>query len=368
MLQSSLIGGSADLAAVAAGARRIQAPENSDAVARIQQALICCGFELPSSGIDGHFGDETGRAVVAFKTARNLFPNDPVVGVGTTARLDLEVAYLEGVECEDVFEQPPILASDSYFGGILDNLHPDRGIPDKILRFFELSDEFCFPLSPLFGTQVSSLLGRLVEPKFKDDYCQLQAPCTTNDFFDIANSPQPYTDFLRTHNPAVPEATIVATGSSVRPDIMRHSANLPDWYEIKPLSPSGVTEWLLKARQLNANYLGTFPYLPGKRYNPSREIELGTFFTIEGENLQIFIEPSRPALGMILYRICVRGDYVKYFNRVRLTAGILAILVALAPELLAVGATAAEVAAFVETITALAAQVGAVLPALTLAL
>jgi hypothetical protein len=36
MLHSSLIGGSADLKLVAEGTRRIQAPESSDAVARIQ--------------------------------------------------------------------------------------------------------------------------------------------------------------------------------------------------------------------------------------------------------------------------------------------------------------------------------------------
>lgn len=53
MLFSSLIGDSPALAEAAAGVRVIQAPESSDAVARIQQALICIGFELPKSGVDG---------------------------------------------------------------------------------------------------------------------------------------------------------------------------------------------------------------------------------------------------------------------------------------------------------------------------
>jgi len=370
MLQSSLIGGSADLASVAAGDRRIEAPESSDAVARIQQALICVGFELPESGVDGNFGNETSAAIIAFKTDRGLFPNDPVVGSGTTARLDLEIAYLEGVTGQDMLEDTPVLVTEPFFGGILDTIHPDRGIADKILQFFELSDEFCFPLSALFGPPflISSLLGRLVEPKIQADYCNLQGPCTGNDFFDLMNDALPYTNFLRAHNPFVPEPTIVAVGSSVRPDIIRHRDDPPEWYEVKPLSPSGVTEWLIKGKQLRTNYEPIFPYLPGRIYKPSREIILGRFSTPEGEQLEVFIETVRPALGMILYRICVRGDYVRYFNRVRLIAGILAIIAALAPELLAAGAEAAEVATLVEALTALATRFGVTIPALLPAL
>jgi len=368
MLQSALIGGSADLASVAAGTRVIKAPEVSDAVARIQQALVCIGFELPEFGVDGGFGNETGAAVVAFKTSRGLFPSDAVVGVKTTNRLDLEMAYLEGVTGENVLEETRVLVTEPFFGGILDQLHPERGIADKILQFFELSDEFCFPLSALFGPLVSSLFGRLVEPKFRDDYCTLHAPCTGHDFFDLQNSPIPYTNFLRSHNPNVPAATITAVGNSVRPDIIRHRNDPPEWYEIKPLTPSGVSEWLIKAKQLRSNYKPTFPYLPGRIYKPTSEIILGRFVTPQGEHLEVFIETTRPARGMILYRICVRGDYVEYFNRVRLIAGILAIIAALAPEILAAGAGAAEVGAMVEAITALAAKFGVNLPTLIPAL
>jgi hypothetical protein len=274
------------------------------------------------------------------------------------------MAYLEGVSGEDALEETRILVTDPFFGSILDTLHPDRGIPDKILQFFELSDEFCFPLSPLFGPLVSSLLGRLVEPKIEADYCNLHPPCAGDDFFDLINDARPYTDFLRAHNPSVPEATIVAVGSSVRPDIIRHRSDASEWYEIKPLSPSGVAEWLIKGKLLRSNYEQTFPYSPGKLYKPTREIFLGRFLTPEGEKLEVFIEAARPARGMILYRICVRGDYVKYFNRVRLIAGILAILAALAPELLAAGAEAGEVGAMVEALTALAVRFGVILPTL----
>ena len=369
MLQSSLLGESPALVAVANGAQAIQPSlESSDAVARVQQALICLDFELPVAGIDGIFGTETGAAVGAFRTSRGLPFAAPVLDAEMLALLDLEIAYCEGVTGEDVLDEPAVLSKDPFFGGILDDLHPDRGIPDKILRFFELSDEFCLPLSPLVGSQVASLLGRLVEPKFQKDYNKLQGISPGNDFFDLANGPKDYTDFLRAHNPTVPEATIASTGGSVRPDILRHRGDQPEWYEIKPLSPTGVRDWLAKAIKLRYNYSGSFPYAAGRLYTPSREIELGRFWTPEGEHLQVFIEPRRPALGMILYRICLRGDYVKYFNRVRLVAGILAILVALAPEILAVGAAVGEVAAYVELLTALAAKYGVTLPILLPAL
>lgn len=372
MVHSSLIGDSADLVSVSQGGRTIRAPERSDAVERIQQALVCVGGVLPQFGIDGGFGNETGIAVSAFKTNRGISPNDPVVGRQTIARLDLELTYLENWEdlvVDDVQNEPRILASDPLFGGILDHLNPDRGIPDKILQFFELSNELCFPMSALVGPLVSSLLGRLVEPKVANDYCSLHTPCTSADFFDVVNSPAPYTDFLRAHNPQVPESTIVSIGASVRPDILRHRpGSQEEWYEIKPMSPSGMAEWLVKAKQLRDNYQPEgrprFPYKPGKSYTPSRELLLGRFVTPEGESLEVFIEPRRPVPGMILYRICVRGDYVAYFNRVRLIAGILAILAALAPELLAAGTEAAEAGAFMEALTSLAARFNVIIPVL----
>ena len=65
------------------------APVRSEgtAVRKVQLALIAAGHNLPS-GADGKFGPETGRAVVRFKTARGIMPNDPVVGPKTITALD----------------------------------------------------------------------------------------------------------------------------------------------------------------------------------------------------------------------------------------------------------------------------------------
>lgn len=80
------------LEACLAGQHRMLAPESGPAVAKVQQALVDLGFPLPGNGADGNFNDETGAAVTAYKTDRQIFPNDPVVGPGTMASLDAEPA------------------------------------------------------------------------------------------------------------------------------------------------------------------------------------------------------------------------------------------------------------------------------------
>ena len=78
------------LEACLAGEHRMMAPETGPAVRKVQQALIDLAFALPVHGADGRFSDETGAAVTAYKTDRQIFPNDPVVGRGTMTSLDAE--------------------------------------------------------------------------------------------------------------------------------------------------------------------------------------------------------------------------------------------------------------------------------------
>ena len=81
------------LEACLAGEHRMMAPETGPAVAKVQQALIDLGFPLPVHGADSTFSEETGAAVTAYKIDRQIFPNDPVVGPKTMARLDGEPAF-----------------------------------------------------------------------------------------------------------------------------------------------------------------------------------------------------------------------------------------------------------------------------------
>ena len=66
-----------------------QGDPNFKSVEKVQQALQWIGFlqEPPN----GSFGPSTCAAVTAFKTARELYPNDPVVGPKTAAQLDKEI-------------------------------------------------------------------------------------------------------------------------------------------------------------------------------------------------------------------------------------------------------------------------------------
>jgi hypothetical protein len=353
VLVSSLFAGNADLELVAANRRRLQAPEESESVALLQQALVNLGFELPEGGVDGRFGPETGDAVHAFKADRGVLPSDPIVGRGTMERLDLELSFLDGADDTRFAGDARLLAGEPLTAGVLDAVHPDLGIGRILLDILEHDDEFCFSMSMAIvdAPLIAGFVGRLVEPKIAADYCLVAGPCSpVDDFADLLNSAAPYKLFLGAHNTAVSPAVIDAVGSSVRPDLLTHRPGVvPEWYEIKPLSPAGVTAGLVKGVTLKSNYGGNgLPYLPGKRYKPSREILLGRFITPPPflESLEVYIEARRLLPGLIFYRLCVRGDTVRFFNRVTVVAGLLAIIAALAPELLAVGAAAEEVAAF----------------------
>jgi phosphatidylserine/phosphatidylglycerophosphate/cardiolipin synthase-like enzyme len=101
VLRSARLAGDDTLAAVVAGRLRlgaagtapIPAPvvSSGPAVLKVQQALIDVGIPLHQFGADGTFGSETGTAVATFKTAKNIYPNDPVVGRATITALDAEL-------------------------------------------------------------------------------------------------------------------------------------------------------------------------------------------------------------------------------------------------------------------------------------
>lgn len=94
-LQSPRFAGDPVLEACLAGQHRMMAPEQGEAVRKVQQALIDLGFSIPG-GPDGAFGGDTGEAVTQFKVGHDLFPSDPVVGVGTMTALDADITAFDG--------------------------------------------------------------------------------------------------------------------------------------------------------------------------------------------------------------------------------------------------------------------------------
>jgi hypothetical protein len=362
-LTSQLLGSSGDLVSVSEGTRRVLAPEVSDSVALIQQALLASGFDLAESGVDDGFGDETGTAVTNFKTSRGLIPNDPVVGIGTILQLDAEATYLEGTPREDLYQKPGVMALDAAQAGFVELTRPDLNLTKSLTDFFELGDRICFRLSFVLGPQAAALMGRIAEARIFTDYRTNPLFSPAADFFDDTSSSTPYVTFLLAQHPGLNPAILGGLGSQRRPDLLRNSPGAAEWYEIKPLSIAGAIAAWKKFNTIPANYAAAgLPYLPGTAYTPPDFLELASFVTDGGENLDIVLHCRRPTPGLIFWEFCVKGDYVRYFNRVRLAAGLLAILVALSEVLI----PAAEVGATVAAIAQLASEIGAgALPLLT---
>lgn len=97
-LRSARLTGDPILESCLEGGHRMFAGEDNLSVMRLQSALLDLGRPVGAAGADGIFGIETGNAVTAYKTAKGLLPNDPVVGVGTSQALD-----------NDLLFEPPVL-------------------------------------------------------------------------------------------------------------------------------------------------------------------------------------------------------------------------------------------------------------------
>lgn len=92
--RSSRFSGEPILEACLAGKHRMFAGATGEAVRKVQQALLDLGYRF-SAGATGSFEGSTGAAVVAFKKAHALMPNDPVVGPGTMKALDADIVALD---------------------------------------------------------------------------------------------------------------------------------------------------------------------------------------------------------------------------------------------------------------------------------
>lgn len=365
MLQSSLFSGSADLNDVAAGNRRILAPEVSDSVALIQEALVAIGISLPTNGIDDAFGSETGTAVSNFKADRNVLPSDPVVGVGTITRLDLELSYLEGTVADPAALDATTLSLDPFFAGVLEVRFANAGISQKVIDQFQFGDRLCFRPSFLFDPlKIVAKLGEFLEQRIFSDFClpSRRGPCSTDDFFDATKGSTQYVDFLFAHNPQADPARIGELATIRRPDMLTHRAP-QEWWEIKPFSIAGAIAARVKLNDIIPAYAARgLPYQPGESYTPTPDILIASFITDQGEKLDLVLNVEQEVPGLLFWQLCVKGDYVLYFNRVRLAVGIAAILAAAAEVL----APAAEAGAIVAAIQELAQELSlGVLPLLT---
>lgn len=360
MLRSSLFVGNQDLEAAAAGNLRIHAPMQSEAVRLIQAALLSLGVPLPEGGADCIFGPELGEAVRQYKIAWNLQPTDPVVGTKTTLKLDEELAFLEG-KIPDLTTVPKgTLLRDPLQVALFDERRGEQTLIQGLLDAFNLGRKFCFRSSFVVEAAGAADVGRLAEKPIFDDYCAGRGGATPQDFLDDAG-PAKYVAFLSANNPAADPAKIQALGQKTRPDIISHRAPF-EWYEIKPESIAGGAAALLKLGKIVDSYGDAgLPYNVGKSYSPNRrELHLANIVGPSGEQMEAIIEVSRIGPALLFWTLCLKGDFVEYFNRVRLVVGIAAIVAALAVEFLG----AAEAGAIVYAMQQLVVSLGAVMPVL----
>ncbi|MEV6426558.1 peptidoglycan-binding domain-containing protein [Nocardia sp. NPDC051463] len=85
-LRSNRFSGDPVLELCSTGSHRMMEPEENLSVMRVQEALRRLGKD--SGILDGIFGAQTGAAVTEFKHEQHLSPEDPVVGQGTSGKLD----------------------------------------------------------------------------------------------------------------------------------------------------------------------------------------------------------------------------------------------------------------------------------------
>ncbi|WP_431970498.1 peptidoglycan-binding protein [Nocardia sp. bgisy134] len=101
-LMSKRFSGDPVLEKCLAGSHRMMEPEENLSVMRVQEALR--RLDKDPGILDGIFGVKTGAAVSEFKREQRLFPDDPVVGEGTSGRLDMFMFH------------DPVISGDADFG------------------------------------------------------------------------------------------------------------------------------------------------------------------------------------------------------------------------------------------------------------
>ncbi len=345
-----------------AGGARMPAGDCGVDVARtVQQALLALGMQLPQLDFDDPLDDDTQRTIAQYRVSRDL-PGGQIIDGYLIRRLDLELSFLEGACSAELADILPndrhLMRLDPYLAAVtarrLDLPHFDTGMLEKLRRDMELSNRLCLRLSLDLGSKIAQWFAEdIAEPKIFSDFVKVDGPAN-GVFLDISKSFAPYRSFIVTHNQSnfALEKLLEIAGRS-RPDILSHRPPDFSWYEIKPMSASGIKDSLDKMVKLLAIYL-PLPYRPGRRYNPTRRIEIDTFFAKTGERITVFLEVERTAPGLIFWALCLEGDVIEYFNRFKIVAGLLQILLALC-LLLPVEGVAAGIAAEAATVIRLIA-------------
>lgn len=217
---------------------------------------------------------------------------------------------------------------------------PSDGAP-QISKFCASPRDPGFFLTRRNAGEYRKLLGTIAERLVFVDFCS-QHNCNEwtppanlgHDFLDAFNSNKSLAAYYRHHNVHITgeiEKSMTKRGSGIRrPDIVRHTDAIRQYYEIKPQSVSGRKQGRDKLKALNKFYKRfNLPYTPGTFYSPPKSIWMGTA-RFEGLDIKLSLELFEIQAGLITYHFCIEGELEeaskRFWNRIRLI-GLLIILI-----------------------------------------
>jgi hypothetical protein len=177
-------------------------------------------------------------------------------------------------------------------------------------------DEICLTPAIELGPQGGSGFGTIAERYIEQNYCQTVGPCDYNDFFDDFN-PSEWRQFIAAHDYRFwsPEGRQRLEDAcdqvGDRPDIATAKAARWEYYEIKPLSPSGVVAGWEKLMRI-AGLMNELEqrYRPGTTYRGATiPIAKGT---VKQLPLRVWLEVKLDDIdGLLVYQLCLAGDLKK---------------------------------------------------------
>lgn len=191
------------------------------------------------------------------------------------------------------------------------------------------TNKLCFPISMFATNAAASEFGKLAHRLINHQYCGGMGCTPVNDYFDD-NNPAAWRDFLVSHDPflATPAGSHLLLGiSGVRPDICTNNGARKEYYEIKPASPSGVSDGIGKLFTI-WGYMNRLrqPYRAGRMYSPT-EIPIA-HAVYAGITIEISLNVFRPlnTPGLIVYQLCVEAPFAELLVLVTMAALVAALL------------------------------------------
>lgn len=220
----------------------------------------------------------------------------------------------------------------------------EHGRKEFSIRITGETQEFCATAGdlqvviPIGGDRgfFLSFLGEVAEERIERDFCEQ---------WDCQPFGKPFTeeyDFFDTNKLGAEDLILFLvgfnkhlTGQDIkwlkkhkpkRPDIMRHSAPIWQYYEIKPNSRKGKEQLKNKLDAIDEYILElALPYLRGTFYTPKEKLDFGSA-NVEGVPLDLYLKPQLRSFGGIVYEYCMSGELDEASSRLRDKFGKLALL------------------------------------------